>query len=151
MVDELVGGIVVDETLRGRVEIQGSAQAKRARSDVDDGAAVVAVVLRQGEFLTGLHAVEEVRVARLRIWNGVDDIHHVRDGALESFVNLAVRAFDVRHLALAFKALALKDDLAAVGVGVGDAPPYSHSVRMLLRSVHLDLHREGVILAETRV
>ena len=109
---------------------------------------MVAVVLIEGKMLAGAHTVDEIRVLRNRIRHLGNQIHHIRDGALESFVDLALRTFDIRNLALAFKAFALENDLAAIIIRIGDAAPNPDCIRMLLRGIHLHLDREGVILAE---
>ena len=108
----------------------------------------MSVFLGKGELLACLHAIQEVGMARLRIRKLVDDVLHVRDGAFEALVDLSVGAFDVRHLAGALETFALEDDLAAVGIGVGDAPPDTDCVRVLHRSINFHLHGEGVVLPE---
>ena len=83
-------------------------------AEIDNRTAVMAVILGKSELLAGPDAFKEIGVARFRIRLGVDDVHDIRDGALEAFVDLAERALDVRDLSLAFEAFAFENDLAAV-------------------------------------
>ena len=109
---------------------------------------MVAVAFVEGELSAVAYALEEVGVALLGVWQFVDDLLHIGDGALEALIYLALRSFDVGHLALALEAFALEDDLAAVGIGIGDVPPDAYCVGMLLRSVNLHFDGELVVLAE---
>ena len=93
---------------------------------------MVTVFLVEGEFLTVLDAIEEVHLAGFRIREFIDDVLNIGNGAFEALVNLSVGSFEIRNLSGAFEAFSLKDDLAAVGIGVGDAPPDTHCVGMLL-------------------
>ena len=106
------------------------------------------VVFVKGEFLAGFHAVYEVGVLRFRVRHLRYQLHHIRNGTFEPLVDLAFRAFDIRYLALALKAFSLKDDFASVFVCICNAPPDSDSVRMLLRGIDLDFHRESAVFPE---
>ena len=68
--------------------MQRASKAQGAGADVDDGAAVMSVLLVEGELLTVLHAVEEIDLAGFRIRQLVDDVLDIRDRALEALVNL---------------------------------------------------------------
>ena len=119
-----------------------------AGSEIDNSAAVMAVLLVESELLAILDAVQEINLARFRIRKLVNHVHNVRYGALETFVNLTLRSFDVRNLAGALETFTLEDDLASVGIGVGDASPDTDSVGMLLRRVDFNFDRKVIILAK---
>ena len=104
--------------------------------------------LVEGERLAVAHACQEIGVLRFGVGHFGDLLHDVGNRALETLIHLAQRTFDVGDLALAFVALAFEDDLTAVVVGVYDLAPDAHGVGMLLRSVDLDLHGRGVVLAQ---
>ena len=123
-------------------------ETESAGSHIDDRAAVVAILLIQGELLAVLDTIKEVNLARLRIRKLVDDVHDIRDSTFEALVNLSVRSLEIRNLTRALKALALEDDLATIGIGVGDAPPDSDSVGMLHGRIDFDLDRQVVVLAK---
>ena len=61
LVNQTVGGIVVDEFLLFGVEVESAAKLQCHCADVDQGAAAVAVDLVEGEFLAGTYALQEVR------------------------------------------------------------------------------------------
>ena len=73
---------------------------------------------------------------------------YVGNRALESFVNLAFRSFDVGHLALTLETFAFQDNLATIGISIGDVPPDADCIGVLLRGVNLDLNGELVVFAE---
>ena len=125
-----------------------TAEPESAGTEIDNRAAVMAVLLIESELLAILDAIQEINLARLRIRKLINHIHNVRDGALEALVNLTLRSLDIRYLARALEALTLEDDLATIGVGVGDAPPDTDSVGMLLRRVYFDLDRKVIVLAQ---
>ena len=128
--------------------MKGTAESVGADTHVHDRAAVEAVILVESEFPPVVDAVDPVSVLRLRIRKFIYDFLNIWNGAFKALEHLAERSLDIRNLALAFEALALEDDLAAVGVCICDGPPDADSVRMLLRRIDLDLYRIVVVLAE---
>ena len=108
----------------------------------------MSVVLVEGEFLPVDHTVYEVGILRFRIRHFGYEFHDIRNCTFEAFIHLASRTLDIWNLALALEAFPLEYYLAAVLIGIGDAAPDADCVRMLLRSVHLYLHRECPVLAE---
>ncbi len=64
----------------------------------------------------------------------------------ESFEDLPLGSFNVSGLLV--PVFPVEDDLTAVGVGIGDLPPRSDGIVMLLRGIDLHFYRAGMILIE---
>ena len=119
--------------------MQCASESMSTDTHVHDSRTMVAVVLVESEFLSCVYTVDEVCILRLRIRKLIDEVLNMRNCALEALVNLSERTLDIRYLALALEALALKNDLAAVSICVSDASPDTDCIRVLLRSVDLDV------------
>lgn len=147
LVDETVGCIVVDECLCLWIEVECTIQAQGANTHVDDGCTAMAVALVEGKLTAIANTLEEVCVSLFGVGQLVDDLLYVWNGAFESLVYLSVWAFDVRHLTLAFISFTFEDDLASIGIGVGNATPNTHCVGVLLWSIYLYLYGEIIVFA----
>ena len=109
---------------------------------------MVAVVFVESELLARAHTLEEIGALRLGVGQLIKLVPHIGDGALEAFIDLAFRPFDISQFALALVAFALEHNLAAVGISVSDLMPYTYCIVVLLRRIYLHLHGELVVLAQ---
>ena len=148
MVDETVGFIVVNEGLRLRIKVESTVESECANADVDDGCTVVTIALVEGELTSSTYTFQEVCVAFLWVGKLVDDLLYIGNRAFEALVDFSLRSFDVWNFAFTLEAFTFEDNLATVGIGVGDVPPNADCIGMLLRSVDFDLDWELVILTE---
>src|SRR5690606_18237056 len=96
--------------------------------------------------LAGFHCLYEIGQLGFRIWKRSKLPFHIRNIRFESSIEFAVGPLNIRHPYIF--AFPIKHNLAAVSIGIGNPPPRTHSIAMLLRGVHFHSNRAFVVFIE---
>ncbi len=106
----------------------------------------MSVLFVEGEFFPGADRLAESRDPRFGIGKGSDQLAQPGNIRFKPFENLPLGPFDVSGLLV--PVFTVEDDLASVGIRIGDLSPGTDGIIMLLRGVDFHFHRTGIVLIQ---